>query len=262
MPRTDVDRLRGADRGIRATTLAIVATVLLAWELAAARDLIATLFFPPPSAWLSELVELWRDGALPVDLLATLRRFGTGMGVGVLGGWVVGVILGVAPRAYRVLDPIVAVVHPLPKLTLYPLLLLVLGFGEAPKVAVIAVTTFFPMFVSTVSGVREVDSGLREVVQSFRAGRLLILRRVVLPSSVPFVLAGLRLALNTGLTVTVAVELITAGDGLGSRVWLSWQTLRTEQLYAVLLVVAGLGVAMNEGLERLGRRIAPWRSAP
>jgi len=258
MPRADATRTDG--RRLQPVTFAIVAAVLLAWEVAAARDMLPTLFFPPPSAWVRELAELWRGGTLPVDLVATLRRFGTGMGVGVLGGWLVGLGLGIAPRAYRVLDPIIAVVHPLPKLTLYPLLLLILGFGETPKVAVIAVATFFPMFVSTVSGVREVDPGLREVVRSFRAGRLLVLRRVVLPSSVPFVLAGLRLALNTGLTVTVAVELITAGDGLGSRIWLSWQTLRTEQLYAVLLVVAAFGFTMNEVVEKVGRRLAPWRT--
>lgn len=259
MRRADVARADG--RRLQPVTFAIVAAVLVARELAAARDMLATHFFPPQSAWVRELAALWRDGTLPVDLVATLRRFGTGMGVGVLGGWLVGLGIGIAPRAYRVLDPIAAVVHPLPKLTLYPLLLLVLGLGEAPKVAVIAVATFFPMFVSSVSGVREVDPGLREVVRSFRAGRLLVLRRLVLPSSVPFVLAGLRLALNTGLTVTVAVELITAGDRLGSRVWLSWQTLRTEQLYAGLLVVAAFVFTMNETLERVGRRLTPWRAA-
>lgn len=245
--------------GTRVVTLLIVAGAAAAWEIGSSWGVLDALFFPPPSTWVLELGELWRDGVLAVDLVATLSRFVAGMGSGALAGWATGLLLGVSPRIHRTLDPIVAVIHPLPKLTLYPLLLLILGFGEAPKIAVIAVATFFPMFVSTVNGVRDVDAGLLEVVRSFGAGRLLALRRVILPSSVPFVLAGLRLALNTGLTVTIAVELITAGDGLGSRVWLSWQSLRTEQLYAVLLIVAAFGFAMNDSLERLGRRLAPWR---
>jgi ABC-type nitrate/sulfonate/bicarbonate transport system permease component len=237
----------------------IIVLVLIAWEGWAAQGATRARFFPPPTDWFMALQGLSSSGVLWSDLAATGRRFGLGMGAGVLGGWVLGVALGSAPRSRVVLDPIIALLHPLPKISLYPLLLLLLGFGEAPKVAVVAVSTFFPMFVNTLQGVREADPALLEVTRSFRAGRLMVLRRVVLPGSIPFVLAGLRLALNTGLTVTIAVELITTGDGLGARMWLAWQILNTADLYAVLLVIAVFGLVMNGSVERLARKLAPWR---
>jgi ABC-type nitrate/sulfonate/bicarbonate transport system permease component len=257
--------MRRLDSPVRATrrlhglTTILVVSCLLIWEIREAGGPGGIQFFPPPSAWLRALRDLWGSGTLPTDLLATARRFGLGMGTGALGGWLAGIVLGSAPRARIVLDPVIALFHPLPKISLYPLLLLLLGFGEAPKVAVVAIATFFPMFVNTLQGVREVDLTLLEVARSFRAGRILILKRVVLPGSVPFVLAGLRLAMNTGLTVTVAIELITAGDGLGSRIWMAWQTLRIEQLYATLLVIAAFGLVVNTSLEALARWLAPWR---
>lgn len=246
-----------ARRRLRPQSLLLACVLLVGWEVAADRGLLRVLFFPPPSSWFRALSELWSTGSLQADLLATSLRFSVGMSLGVAAGWSLGLALGLAPRAYEIIDPLVAVAHPLPKLSLYPLLLLLLGFGEAPKIVVIAIATFFPMFVNTVLGVREVDVGLLEVLRSFRARRLLQIRRLVIPSSIPFVLAGLRLALNTGLTVTVAVELISAGDGLGSRIWFSWQNLRTEQLYAILTVIAAVGFVLNESLERLGRLLTP-----
>jgi ABC-type nitrate/sulfonate/bicarbonate transport system permease component len=240
-------------------TAAGVAGLLLVWELWASGGGPRVLFFPAPSDWVGALKQLWESGLLLADLTATAKRFGTGLTLGVLSGWVGGIALGSAPRLRIALDPIVALVHPLPKISLYPLLLLILGFGEAPKIAVVLIATFFPMFVNTLHGVREVDRTLLEAVRSFRATRLMVLRRIVIPGSVPFVLAGLRLAMNTGLTVAVAVELITAGDGLGSRIWFAWQNLRIEQLYAVLLVIAFFGLMVNSMLERLARVLAPWK---
>jgi len=240
---------------------ALVLTWLSVWEIRAAESGVRVLFFPPPSSWFRALQALWVSGTLPTDLVATARRFSVGMTMGVLGGWLAGIALGTAPRLRTVLDPIVAVFHPLPKIALYPLLLLLLGFGEAPKVAIVAVATFFPLFVNTLQGVREVDRTLVEVVRAFGGRRLMVLKRVVLPGSVPFVLAGLRLALNTGLTVTIAVELITAGDGLGSRVWFAWQSLRVDQLFAVLCVVGVFGLVANSSLEALSRILTPWRGA-
>jgi len=259
MPASDVSP--ATRRRLNLVTALCVALVVLIWEVRAADDGIRMIFFPPPSDWFRALHTLWLSGLLPADLLATARRFGFGISLGGFSGWLAGILLGSAPRVRTLLDPIVAVFHPLPKISLYPLLLLLLGFGEAPKIAIVAIATFFPLFVNTLHGVREVDQTLLEVARSFRAGRLMVLRRVVLPGSVPFVVAGLRLALNTGLTVTVAVELITAGDGLGSRIWFAWQTLRIEQLYAVLLVIGAFGLFANAALERLARALSPWRQS-
>lgn len=247
--------------GLRWETIAIVAAAVIAWELSSGRDLVDRLFFPPPSAWFVALLEMVRDGSLAADVRATLSRLLRGLVPGLVLGYGLGILLGWSRRAHDVLDPFVAFLHPLPKIALFPLLLLVLGVGERPKSAIIAITVFFPMFVNTVLGVREIDPGLIDVARSHRASTALVLRRIVLPASVPAALAGLRLAVNTALTVAIALELLTAGEGLGARIWKSWQNLRADRLFAALLVVALLGHATNVLVKRLDRRLVPWRPA-
>jgi len=258
MPVSDVRGESGS--ALHLLSASLIMAPLLVWEVRAAATGVNAIFFPPPSAWFRALQTLWVAGTLPTDLIATSMRFSVGMTLGAVSGWVVGLLLGSAPRLRAVLDPIVAVFHPLPKISLYPLLLLLLGFGEAPKIAIVAIATFFPLFVNTLQGVREVDRTLVDVVRTFGGRRLMVLKRVVLPGSLPFVLAGLRLAMNTGLTVTVAVELLTAGDGLGSRIWFAWQRLRVDELFAVLLVIGAFGLIVNTMLERLFRLLMPSRS--
>jgi ABC-type nitrate/sulfonate/bicarbonate transport system permease component len=107
--------------------------------------------------------------------------------------------------------------------------------------------------------VREVGSEYLDVARSYGARRSLVLRRVVLPGSLPAVVSGARLGFNTALVVTIAIELISAGDGLGARVWSSWQQFRADRLFATLAVIAVLGLVGSWLLEALERRAAPWR---
>ena len=246
--------------GLRWETLAILAAVVVTWELSSGDAIADRLFFPPPSSWFVALAEMARDGTLGRDVAATSVRFLRGIIPGLVLGYGSGLLLGWSRRAHDILDPFIAFLHPLPKLALFPLLLLVLGVGERPKSAIIAITVFFPMFVNTMLGVRGIDPALLDVARSHRASRRLLLRRVVLPGSMPSAIAGLRLAVNTALTVAIALELLTAGDGLGSRIWTSWQNLRADRLYAALLVVALLGHASNLAIRGLEERLAPWRS--
>ncbi|MCB0052726.1 MAG: ABC transporter permease subunit, partial [Caldilinea sp.] len=89
-----------------------------------------------------------------------------------------------------------------------------------------------------------------------------LLRRVVLPGSLPMTLTGLRLAVNGALVVTIAIEMLSARQGLGATIWLAWQTLRTEDLYATLVVIGGLGLASNQLLESATRLLLPWKGKP
>jgi len=246
--------------GLRWETIAILIVLVVAWESSSGRSLVDRLFFPPPSTWLAALMDMAADGSLAADVRATLTRLLRGLVPGLVLGYGLGMLLGWSRRAHDVLDPFVAFLHPLPKIALFPLLLLLLGVGERPKSAIIAITVFFPMFVNTVLGVREIDPALLDVARSHRASTALVLRRVVLPASVPAAMAGLRLAVNTALTVAIALELLTAGEGLGARIWKSWQNLRSDRLFAALLVIALLGHASNLLIRRLEHWLVPWRA--
>jgi ABC-type nitrate/sulfonate/bicarbonate transport system permease component len=245
--------------GVPLATIALVILPLLVWEVVARAGLVTTLFFPAPSTSAVALMDLATSGILLNDLAATLGRLVRGFLGGAAAGVAVGTVLGSSSRAYRVINPLVALAHPVPKIALLPLALLVFGVGETAKIVIIAVSTFFPLVINTTVGVREVGSEYLDVARSYGARRSLVLRRVVLPGSLPAVVSGARLGFNTALVVTIAIELISAGDGLGARVWSSWQQFRADRLFATLAVIAVLGLVGSWLLEALERRAAPWR---
>jgi NitT/TauT family transport system permease protein len=236
----------------------ILLTGLLAWEVGARAGIISTLFFPAPTIIARSLMEMIASGELLVDLRSTVSRLCLGLGIGGGLGLLLGLLMGWSRRLRVVVDPFVAAVHPIPKITILPLIMIVLGIGESSKIALVAIATFFPMLINTMAGVKQIRPIHFEVADNYGASQRHIFTHVVLPGSLPLILTGARLALNTALVLTIAVELLTAQEGLGATIWLAWETLRTEELYAVLLVVALLGIGFNWGLQRSTRRLVPW----
>lgn len=239
--------------------VAFIATAVAGWELTSRAGVISTLFFPPPSVVFGTIVDSFRDGTLVAHTAATLGRVALGVGIGAAMGLALGLAMGWSVRLRALVDPLVALVHPLPKLALLPLVMMLFGVGEASRIVVIAIAAFFPMLISAMSGVRQIHPVAFETAQAYGARPHQVFTSVVLPGSLPMVLTGTRLAFNIGLLLAVAVELVSAQDGLGKMVWLAWQTLRTEELYAALVVLAGLGVGFNALLQRVTRRVVPWR---
>ena len=124
---------------------------------------------------------------------------------------------------------------------------------------VVAVGVFFPMLINTMAGVRQISLIHFEVAQNYGASLFKVFTRVVVPGSLPLVLTGARLALNIALLLTIAVEMVAAQEGLGEMIWFAWETLRTEELYASLIVIAALGISFNFLLQRLRARLVPWQ---
>jgi NitT/TauT family transport system permease protein len=247
-------------RGERGWSALVIVAALLLWELAARAGWISRLFFPAPSLTLLALARLVWTGALWPALASTLFRLAAGVviggGAGLLLGWLMG-----ASRPVRIaLDPLVAALHPLPKLAIFPIFLILLGIGEASKVALLATVAFFPLLINTLAGVQQIDRAYWEAAVNYGATGSKLLRRVILPGSLPMVLVGLRLAVNSVLVVAIAVEMLSAQQGLGAQVWLAWQTLRLQELYAILVVIALLGLGFNAWLTAASARLAPWRN--
>ena len=238
--------------------VAIGAGALLIWELAIRLGVYSGIFFPAPSAIVRSLAGSIASGSLTPHLSATLLRVGSGL---LLGGGV-GLALGLAMGWWRGLrtavDPLVAAAHPIPKLTLFPLFIVLLGIGESAKIMVVAAAAFFPLAINTMAGVRQISPIYFDVARNYGASNRQIFRRVLLPGSLPLILTGVRHAANVAFLSTVGVEMVMAQTGLGSLVWLSWQVLRVEQLFATLFVIAFLGVSLNAGLNWVAWRTAPW----
>jgi len=236
----------------------LVALVLGSWELVIRLNWYSGLFVPAPSAVIRSLAASIASGSLAPHLGATLTR----VAIGLLLGGGLGLCLGLAMGWWRGLrtavDPIIAAAHPIPKLTLFPLFIVLLGIGEASKVMVVAAAAFFPMVISTMAGVRQISPIYFDVARNYGASPAQVFRRVLLPGSLPLILSGVRLAANIAFLSTVAVEMVMAQQGLGSLVWMAWQVLRVEQLFATLVVIAIMGVSLNTTLNLVAWRGAPW----
>jgi NitT/TauT family transport system permease protein len=238
----------------------IVAATLIAWEWAVRNGRLSALFFPAPSVVAMTIVRLLRSGVLVTHTRATLLRVVCGLVLGGVPGLLMGLAMGWWRPLREALDPLVAAVHPLPKIAVLPLIMIIFGIGESSKIVAIAVGTFFPMLINGMAGVRQISPIHFEVAENYGASRFKVLTRVVIPRSLPLVLVGARLALNIALLFTIAIELVSAREGLGEMIWLAWQTLRTEQLYASLAVIGALGIGFNLLLQFSARHLVPWHA--
>jgi NitT/TauT family transport system permease protein len=239
---------------------ALALSLVAAWEIAARLGVISALFFPSPLTIAETLVEMTADGTLAFHLGATLSRMVVGLATGGSLGLVLGLAIGWSARLRRFTDPIIAAVYPIPKLALFPLLLLIFGLGETPKLLLISLAVFFPMLINSAAGVRQLNPVYWMVAENYGARGLQVFRRVLLPGSLPSILAGLRLAISISVLISIGIELSYSENGLGAIIWLAWQTLRTRDLYAALFVISVLGIVLNVGLQIVSRRLVPWQS--
>lgn len=239
--------------------LAIVAVALMAWEWGARSGYITTLFFPAPSTTVETLGKLLGEGDLLTHLGASLRRVLLGILFGGVPGLLLGLMIGWSRRLHTVIDPLIAAAHPIPKIAVLPLIMVIFGVGETPKVIIAATGAFFPMVINTATGARQINRIYFEVARNYGAGPLKVLARVILPGSLPFMLSGLLLALNITLLLTIAVEMVSGYSGLGSMIWFAWETMRVEEIYASLAVITLLGIVFNLALRHLSRFLVPWQ---
>lgn len=233
--------------------------LLAAWEVLGRAGVIPTFFFPLPSTIARTVWESISDGVMLRHLGTTLMRVVPGLVAGGLAGLLLGLAMGASRTLRRAIDPFIAAAHPMPKITLLPLLMILFGIGEVSKVLVVAIAAFFPMVINTMVGVRQISPLYLEVAESYGASRRKIFTRVMLPGSLPMTLSGVRLSANVAFLITIAIEILTADRGLGALIWLSWEILRVDLLYAALVVTAAVGLAINLGLQRLTDRVVAWQ---
>ena len=218
------------------------------------------LYCPAPSAIAVALLRLTTRGVLLADTATTLLRLALGFVVGGSIGLGLGLAMSWSARLRRIGDPVVAAAHPIPKTAILPLILVVFGIGEPAIVAAAAIGACFPLLINTMTGVRQIDPIYLEVAANYGSRPLDVVLKIIVPASLPSILAGVRIAFNAALVVTIAIELVAAERGLGAMMWLARETLRTEDLYAGLIVVATLGIGFNALLRWVAGVLAPWHS--
>jgi len=241
-----------------ASALALVGA-LVVWEGFTRLGWVPALFLPSPLAVLRELVDMAASGQLLVHVAASLRRLVGGFALGAAAGVAVGIAVGVFSLADAVGQPLIAATFPIPKIALLPLLILWLGLGEASKISVIALGVFFPMAINTYAGVRQADPLLVRAAVSFGAGRWSVIRKVIVPSALPMVFAGLKLGAGTALLLLVAAEMIGAESGIGFLVLQAGNLMETTKLMVGIALLSLLGVLSQWSLGWLERLVIRWR---
>lgn len=236
------------------SALVLALGLLVLWEIAARTALRGSLYFPSPREVFAAALALLKSGELGRHWSATVGRLLAGFAIGAPPAVAVGVWLGLSRASRRALDPLLAAAHAVPKIAAYPLFLIAFGLGESSRVAVIAVSTFFPLALNTTAGVRQLSPVYLEVAKNYGASPLRTFWSVVLPGSLPVILTGARIAMTLSLLLTIAVEIIGSHSGLGYLVWMSWETFRVPDLYVALLAASATGIAVRLLFDALGSR--------
>jgi sulfonate transport system permease protein len=251
-------RLRLGSKGLGLLSTALV---LLAWWAVSAAGWFPPEIFVSPSAVLSAAAELWRDGELPVHLVASFRRLGLGAGFGIGAG----LLFGIAAALSRTLEDYTAstftALRTVPSIAFIPILILIFGIGETFKLLVIAKAIFFPVALATISGVRGIPLRFLEVAAIYRLPLLSRLRRVVLPAALPPIVTGLRLGLGRSWGVLVAAELVASEDGIGQMMEFARQMFRLDVVMVGVVITGLVGFTLDRSLRGIEARLSRWRVA-
>jgi ABC-type nitrate/sulfonate/bicarbonate transport system permease component len=233
---------------------------LVLWEAFVRLGAIKPIVLPAPSAILNYLVAMTIDGSIPYNLSVTFLRIIAGFFVAGSFGVLVGILMGMSRVLARVLDPWIAALYPLPKISLIPLLIIWLGTGEIYILTISAISAFFPVVMSTYAGIRQTDQNLVRAARDLGANVRQVQMKVVVPAAIPSIFSGLQLGMGVTIILVVAAEMIggSTQSGMGYLLIRFGQVMETEKVFAGLLVLAVFGAMIIKSQTFLERFVAPW----
>ncbi|TBV05518.1 ABC transporter permease [Stutzerimonas kirkiae] len=231
------------------------------WSLASRFGWMSEQILPAPSLVWQTLLE-FGSGELWEHLGISLQRLGWGLLGGVGSGILLGALLGASPRAERLIWPTFASLAQVPTLAWIPLFMLFFGIGEALKLVVLVKAIIVPITVHTLVGVRDAQPRLREAAAVLRLPLHLRIWRLTIPAALPSFMAGLRLALATGWSSLLAVELLASSEGIGYLMVWGRQLFMLDIVFVCILVIGLIGIGMDKGIAVLDRRLIHWPHPP
>jgi ABC-type nitrate/sulfonate/bicarbonate transport system permease component len=241
----------------RASGVLLLLALLALWQVSALYW-VSTPSWPPLTAVAAALVSGFGSGELLSVFGSSLLRMAIGYVLGVAGALAIGLLMANVRLAHAALEPLVELLRPIPIPAIVPPLILLLGVDDQLKIFVIAFSVFFPVLVNTIGGVRAVDSVAVDVARTLRVGRLRTVRSVVLPASLPYVLAGMRISLALALIVTIVAEMIAGSAGIGYYLLMTQYAMRASEMYAAIILLAATGYLLNRGFLAVEYRILHW----
>lgn len=234
--------------------------VLALWEAICRAGLANVALFPPPSAIAPVLWQLVSTGQFVEPLLQTLWMLLIGYGIACVAGISLGLLMGVNPYAYGLLEPLVEIIRPVPKPALIPALVIFIGIGPGMKITTVALAALFPILIGTLQGVRGIDPVLLGTARTLGCSRWLTLRKIIFPAALPMVLTGMRVSLGMGLALVILAEMLAAETGVGFLVLDLQRSFQVRPMYAWIVILAVTGLLLNTLFERIEDRAVPWRA--
>jgi ABC-type nitrate/sulfonate/bicarbonate transport system permease component len=242
--------------------LAVVVLLIAAWQIAASWDLLADAlgiepFLVPSPAEIAE--SLWDDRELLAEnAWVTLVEVVAGLAIALVLGYLIAVVLHLSPVLRRAFYPLIVASQTVPVIAIAPVLIVWFGFGIGPKLAIIALVCFFPVTVNTLDGLRAVDPALVRMMRTLDADRGTILRRVEAPSSLPYFFSGAKVAAAVAVIGAVFGEWSGADEGLGHLILTSQAQLQTARVFAAVVVLSAIAIALVGALALAQRHYAAW----
>jgi ABC-type nitrate/sulfonate/bicarbonate transport system permease component len=239
-----------------------IVVLLCAWQLLPQLITISAgtrLFFTTPSRIAITLWNMFAQGTIWLPLGVSAAAFGVGLVLAIAAGLPLGILLGRSRTLNAMLDPFVTAFNATPRLVFLPLLLLWFGLGMWSKVVIVFIGALFPILINTYEGVRNADRVLINVVRSFGAGEWDIARLVVVPNAMPYIVAGLRLAIGRAILGVVVAEFFGSEEGLGVVMVRAASSYHVDVVFAGLVVFAALSLLMTAGVKMIENRLGRWR---
>jgi sulfonate transport system permease protein len=233
--------------------------ILALWQIGAMTGLIPARIIAAPSAILATAWQLTASGTLLPDLAVSLGRVLIGLLFGISAGVLFALVAGLSRSGEDAVDPPMQMLRAVPLLGLTPLLILWFGISEVPKILLVALASFFPVYINLFAGIRSVDRKLIEAATVFGLDRWAVIRQVILPGALPATLVGVRQALGIAWLSLVVAEQINADRGIGHMIMDARDFLRTDIIVVGLLVYAILGLATDALVRIAERRALRWR---
>lgn len=247
-------RLHASDLAIR---VASVLGVLIVWEVFGPN--VNKLILRPPSQIAAAFLQLLENGELQIAVTQSMRVFASGFAIAVVAGLLLGVVTGRSRLLLNILDPWVSALYSVPSVALVPLIAIAFRYdGDGPRIATVALFAVFPVLINTQQGVRNIDPGLLEVARAFSSSERRLWRDVVVPAALPFILAGVRLAIGRALIGMIVAEFLINLSGLGYLIIVYQNTFRIDRMFVPVIVVALFGVILMGIVQFIEGRVAPW----
>jgi ABC-type nitrate/sulfonate/bicarbonate transport system permease component len=237
----------------------LIVAILILWEIVTRTGLIHSPSLPPVSKIFATWYGLLISGEIFKQLGPSLLRLGVGYFWATIVGIVLGLLMGYFPIVYNLFEPLTELLRPIPSPAYIPLAILFLGLGNEMKYFVIFFACFFPILLNTQSGVRAIDPVQINTGRTFGLSRLQIVRKIILPGSLPSILTGMRISLGIALIVVVVSEMVASNNGIGYFILNAQRFFNVPEMFAGIFSLAVVAYLLNVLFVRFESRILRWR---